>query len=216
MNLMSGIRSKVGNYVLQKSIKKQTRKVQSCNLRSASSIGILFNATHVFSFEIIKNFVKDLSTSAKEIMVLGFVDSKQMIDHYLYRKGFEFFTHNELNWYKKPEGEAIKEFIKKEFDILFFLSLDEIYPLRYILALSKAKFKAGKFFENDEYLDLMIDIEKEKAAMKELQKELAKEQMKMKHHLTSYDKIADKKTDIEIQLSFLINQLNHYLTQIKN
>lgn len=212
---MSGIRSKVGNYVLRKSLKKQKRKMQSCNLHKAVSIGIIFNATHVFSFEVIKDFVKELSTTAKEIFVLGFVDSKQMIDHYLYRKGFEFFTHNQLNWYKKPEGEIIKEFINKDFDILFYLSLEDIYPLRYILALSKAKFKVGRFFENDEYLDFMIDIEKEKTAMKELQKELAKDQKKMKQHLTSYDKIADKKTDIELQLSFLINQLNHYLAQIK-
>lgn len=212
---MSGIRSKVGNYVLQKNVKRLKRKMQSCNLRKAASIGILFNASHVFSFEIIKNFVKDLSTSTQEIVVLGFVDSKQMIDHYLYRKGFEFFTLNELNWYKKPEGNVIKEFINKEFDILFFLSLEDIYPLRYILALSKAKFKAGKYFENDEYLDFMIDIEKEKAAMKELQNELVKDQKKMKQHLTSYDKIADRKTDIELQLSFLINQLNHYLSQIQ-
>jgi hypothetical protein len=215
MNNMSGIRGKVGDYVLRKGLKKHKRKMQSCNLRKAASIGIIFNATHVFSFEVIKDFVKELSTTAKEIIVLGFVDSKQMIDHYLYRKGFEFFTHNQLNWYNKPEGDVIKEFINKEFDILFYLSLDDIYPLRYILALSKAKFKAGRYFENDEYMDFMIDIEKEKNAMKELQKELAKDQKKLKQHLTSYDKIADRKTDIELQLSFLINQLNHYLSQIK-
>jgi hypothetical protein len=215
MNYMSGIRSKVGHYVLSKNIKKHTRKMSSCNLREAASVGILFNATHLFSFEIIKDLAKNLSSSAKEIMVLGFVDSKQMVDHYLYRKGFEFFTLNELNWYKKPEGEAITEFINKNFDILFYLNLDEIYPLRYILALSKAKFKVGKYIEDDEYLDFMIDIEKEKIAMKDLQMELAKDQKKSKLHRNSFDKIVDTKTDIEIQLNFLINQLLHYLSQLK-
>ncbi len=216
MNLMGKIRSKFGDYTLKRSVKKQTRKLKSCNLHQAKSIGILFDATQMVSFEIVKGLAKELSGNANDIMVLGYVDSKQMIDHYLIRKGFEFFTRNELNWYKKPHGETIDKFINKEFDILYYLNLEDLYPLRYILALSKAKFKTGKFIENDEYLDLMIDIEKEKEAMKDLQLELEKDQANTKQHRSKYDNIANVKTNIELQLNFLINQLNHYLSQIKN
>jgi hypothetical protein len=216
MNFAGRIRKKAGIYVLNKHIKDQNRKVHSCNLREAKSIGVLFDATHPFSFDIVKDLVKNLSITAREVTVLGYVDSKQMIDHYLYRKGFEFFTHNHLNWYYKPESVAVTEFLKKEFDILLNLSLEQSYPITYILALSKAKFKAGRYFNDEEHLDFMINIEKENAAMLDLQKELAHDQLKTKGHQTSYDSIADIKTNVELQLNFLINQLVHYLSQIKN
>jgi len=214
MNLTGNLKKKVGRYVLNKQIGAKKRKMHSCNLREAKSIGVLFDATHPFSFEIVKDLVRDLSTTAKEVMVLGYVDSKQMIDHYLYRKGFEFFTRNHLNWFNKPQSEAVNEFIKK--DILLNLSLEQNYPVRYIFSLSNAKFKAGRFFADDLQADFMINIEKEKASILELQKELTHEQQKTKDHRTSYENIADIKTNAELQLNFLINQLVHYLSQIKN
>lgn len=216
MNLTGNLKKKVGRYVLNRQIGAQKRKMHSCNLREAKSIGVLFDATHPFSFEIVKDLVRDLSTTAKEVMVLGYVDSKQMIDHYLYRKGFEFFTRNHLNWFNKPQSEAVNEFIKKDFDILLNLSLEQNYPVRYIFSLSNAKFKAGRFFADDLQADFMINIEKEKASILELQKELTQEQQKTKGHRTSYENIADIKTNAELQLNFLINQLVHYLSQIKN
>lgn len=216
MNLAGNLKKKVGTYVLEKHIKSTVRKMRSCNLREAKTIGVLFDATHPFSFEIIKDLVKDLSSTAKEVMVLGYVDSKQMIDHYLYRKGFEFFTRNHLNWFNKPQSDAVNEFIKKDFDILLNLSLEQSYPVNYIFSLSKAKFKAARFYENDLTADLMINIEKEKASILDLQKELIKDQQKIKGHRTSYDNIAEIKTNAELQLNFLINQLVHYLSQIKN
>lgn len=216
MNMMGDLKKKVGEYVLSKHLRHHKRILQSCNLLEAKSIGVLFNATHLVSFEIVKDLVKNLSAHSKQVVVLGYVDSKQMIDHYLYRKGFEFFTRNHLNWYKQPQCAAVDDFIKQEFDILINLNLEESYPVKYILSLSKAKFKVGKYSELQGNLDLMIDIEKEKVAMKELQLELAKDALTKKGHQTSYDQIADIKTDVELQLNFLINQLVHYLSLIKN
>ncbi|MBN1115854.1 MAG: hypothetical protein JXA77_01520 [Bacteroidales bacterium] len=216
MNLTGTIRNKVGSYVLRKSIKSQSRKVKACSIQEAKSIGLMYDATDLVSFEVVKDLVKQLSKKDNEIMVLGYVDSKQMIDHYLYRKGFEFFTRNHLNWYQKPQCDAVDTFINKEFDLLINLNLEETYPVKYILAMSKAKFKTGVFTEGQELLDLMIDIEKEKTAMKDLQAELAKDYSKASKHKTSYDTIADVKTNTELQLNFLINQLIHYLSLIKN
>lgn len=215
MKFAGRLRTRYGENVLIKKIKQQKRTIQSCNIDNAQSIGILFNATHSVSFEIIKNLVKDLSEKKRTIMVLGFVDSKQLIDHYLYRKGFEFFTRKELNWYEKPESEAVTEFMKKDFDLLISLSLQENYPLKYILSLSKAKFKVGRLTTAHDSLDLMIDIDKEIQAMNDLQKELQSETEKTKPHLTSFDSIADIKTSVELQTNFLINQLLHYLSKLK-
>jgi len=215
MKVAEQMRSKVGEFILNKQIRHFRRPVKSCNLEDAQSIGILFNATHSVSFEIVKNFVKELSERSKKIHVLGFVDSKQLIDHYLYRKGFEFFTRNQLNWYQKPESDAVKDFINQEFDLLINLNLEDSYPIKYILCLSKAHFKVGRFTDVHPYHDLMIDIEQEKEAMQDIQDELQSDQQSGKVHHNSYESIADLKTSVELQMNFLINQLLHYLSKLK-
>jgi hypothetical protein len=212
---------KARNYWGKKAIDSQyintaSRKVAACNIKDAESIGILFNATDQVSFEIVKELVKDLTTKKNSIDVLGFVDSKQLIDHYLYRKGFDFFTRKQLNWYYKPEAENVKIFIEKPFDLLINLSLDEPYPILYILASSMAKFKAGIFIEGQEYLDFMIDIRKEKMAMEDLRHEIDLEISKPAAQNEDIEQIIASKTKTEIQLNFLINQLIHYLSLIKN
>jgi hypothetical protein len=211
----AGMRSKYGEFVLTKKLKQHKRVVKSCNIYNAKSVGILFNATHLVSFEIVKNLVKTLSDKNRKIMVLGFVDSKQMIDHYLYRKGFEFFTRTQLNWFDKPEGDAVNDFIEQEFDVLINLNLEISYPIKYILANSKASFKVGRLTDQHQLMDFMIDIEQEKEAMKDLQSELQKDAEKSKTHHTNYDNIADEKTSVELQMNFLINQLLHYLSMLK-
>lgn len=216
MKFVDNIKVFLGNRAIRKKLKRTDRKVRSCNLKDAKKIGILFDATHTVSFEIVRQLVKDLTSEKQKVLALGYVDSKQMIDHYLYRKGFEFFTHTHLNWYGKPDSESVTNFIEETFDLLIYVSLEEFYPLKYVLALSKATFKAGRLDLQQDYLDLMIDIEKEKEAMSDLKKELAKEQPGQKKHLTDYDKVANQKASIEIQTNFLINQLVHYLNQIKN
>ena len=141
---------------------------------NAKHIGIIYNATEYVSFEIIKNLAKDLAHDSKKISVLGYVDSKKLIDNYLYRKGFDFFSKNELNWYFKPVSPVVDQFITEPFDILINLSLEDHFPIRYITTLSPAQFKAGIFSADDSCLDLMIDIEKEKRTMHSLQKEIVK------------------------------------------
>lgn len=218
MNIMGNLKLKVGEYVLKKHTKHVNRKIRSCNLKEAKKIGVLFNATNLVSFEIVKDFIKQLSTPANEILVLGFVDSKQLIDHYLYRKGFEFFTKAHLNWYNKPQNEAVKDFLNKDFDLLIDLSLEENYPIKYLATSAKSLFKAGRYDKEHFYLDFMIDINSEIASIKELQIEIDKDREKSngQRHRTNFDSIAEKKTDIELQLNFLINQLVHYLSLLKN
>jgi hypothetical protein len=216
MIMKSKIRRRYTDYILNRKIKNNKRIVKACNLRECKSIGLLFNATQILNFEIVKDLVKELSTPSNKIKVLGYVEGKDMIDHYLYRKGFEFFTRQQLNWFQKPISESVDDFVKQPFDVLINLSLDKTYPIQYIVALSKARFKAGMFTEESKLLDFMIDIKKEKETILKLQEELALDKNSSREHKTSYDSIANIKTNAELQLNFLINQLVHYLSQINN
>jgi hypothetical protein len=215
MNWINRIKISAGDRVLANKLRNSTRVPAVCNISDARHIGIIYNATEFVSFEIIRNLVKELTHNSAKVTVLGYVDSKKLIDHYLYRKGFDFFSKNELNWYSKPVSPVVEHFIEEKFDLLISLSLEEYYPIRYITALSPALFKAGKYSDNEHYLDFMIDIEKEKQAMKNLHKEIMNEA----HPKSGNNEIEadlEKKTDTEVQLNFLITQLLYYLSVLKN
>lgn len=216
MKIIENARAYLGNKSIRTYLKNHRREVKVCNLTDAQSIGILFNATHPVSFEIVKTLVKDLSTKKNSIDVLGFFNHKQVFDQYLYRKGFEFFTQKELNWYYKPIVDNVRRFIDKPFDLLIDLSLDDPFPIHYIIACSQAKFKVGRYHEGQECLDFMIDMKKEQEAMDTIREELEKDQKEKKRNHKGVENIADKEAQARIQLNFLISQLMHYLSLIKN
>jgi hypothetical protein len=216
MKLMNNIKVFMGRRVLENHLKDHMRIPAVCNIDYAQHIGIIYNATENVSFEIIRNLVKDISHDSRKVTVLGYVDSKKLIDNYLYRKGFDFFSKSELNWYSKPVSSVVEEFIKEPFDLLINLSLKDYYPIRYIVALSPASFKVGKFDVNDLYLDFMIDIEREKQNMKSLHYEIMKDtDITQQHENSDLENDIERKTETELQLSFLINQLLHYLSILK-
>lgn len=214
MNWLAHFKVQVGRRVILNKLKGQVREPVICNIQHALHIGIIYNATEYVSFEIIRNLVKELTRDSRKVTVLGYVDSKKLIDHYLYRKGFDFFSRNELNWYSRPVSSVVEQFIKEPFDMLVNLSLAYYYPIHYITALSSATFKAGIYSPEEEHLDFMIDIEKEKQTMKNLQNEIRKD---TDRHQESDEIEADlnKKTETELLLNFLISQLMHYLSILK-
>jgi hypothetical protein len=214
MKWMDHIKAAVGHRVLNRKMRAQGRTPAVCNIQDAVNIGIIYNATEYVSFEIIRSLVKELTHDARKVTVLGYVDSKKLIDHYLYRKGFDFFSKNELNWYYRPVSPAVEQFMKEPFDLLINLSLEDYYPIRFITALSAARFKAGRYSADEVYLDFMIDIEKEKQTMRNLQKEIRVD-TDQKSEPDEIEADLEKKTETELQLSFLINQLLHYLSILK-
>jgi hypothetical protein len=211
---MERIKVSTGHRVLANKIKNRGREVVVCNIQEARHIGIIYNASEYVSFELIRNLVKKLTSASAKVNVLGYVNSKELIDHYLYRKGFDFFSRNNLNWYYKPASETTEQFIRERFDILLNLSLEDHFPIRYITALSAALFKAGRYSADDPFLDFMIDIEKEKQTMKNLQREIMKD-AKQTHDDETIEANVEKKTETELQLGFLIDQLLYYLSIIK-
>ncbi len=215
MKIIDDTRVYVGGKVLRKKLRNLKRSTKVCNINDARTVGIIYNATNSVSFEIIKDFTKILAQKKIEVSVLGYVHSKKLIDHYLYRKGFDFFTKNNLNWYNRPKSDTVNDFMKKPYDILINLSLEQYYPIQYVLALSPSTFKVGKYFDEPNYMDLMIDMEKEKKAMKDVKEEIGRDK-KINDQKKEIEKEIEEKVDIELQLSFLINQIVHYLTIINS
>jgi hypothetical protein len=90
------------------------------------------------------------------------------------------------------------------------LSLGDFYPVQFITALSPARFKAGRYSRDNQYLDLMIDIHKENVLKTDTGDLSGIREPKHGQVPNSEDKPVRAG-----QLSFLIDQLIHYLSIIK-
>lgn len=157
MSKKKNIKCKIGHFYLNKRLKKLKRHVKAHNFKTAKTAGIIFNSPDEKSFEVIKEFLSFLSENELKVIALGYIPSKKVPENYLMRKGINFYSKSDLNWYFKPKNETVNQFANQEFDILFDLSIKNYFTVNYVGLLSKAQFKVGKQSDNA-YQDLLIDI----------------------------------------------------------
>jgi hypothetical protein len=103
--------------------------------------------------------VSQLQGEQKEVKALGFVKNKNLVQRFLPKISYDFFSKRDLTWFYKPIHQQVKDFIDKEFDLLIDLSMHDSFPLKYISGVSNALCRVGKFSEeNTDYFDFMIDV----------------------------------------------------------
>jgi hypothetical protein len=158
VSILQGIRRKAGYYMLGKQLGSQLRNRDFINLADAVTVGIIFHDIDVPSFKSIQGFLKSLAADGKQIYAIGFLEAEEIPDFYLLRRGFDFFCLADINWFGKPEVDFIEEFIKMEFDLLINLSIDNLFSLEYIYAMSKARFKVSNYINGSRHADLIINI----------------------------------------------------------
>ncbi len=125
----------------------------------ADNIGILYDASEEENYHVVYNFVRTLIEQQKKVKALGYVN-ETIIPHYCHpRLSFDYFTLKDLNWYKKPIGHFVKDFVSNEFDMVINLDVNNLNQLTYITGISAARFKVGRFNDgNKDSFDLMIDL----------------------------------------------------------
>ena len=174
IQFIEDIKHKIGKYVFQRDLKHNKRHKSVCNLEDAKSIGILFEATTKEQITQVKPLVDYFFKLKKDVKAFGFVNSKNYDECHVPRLQYDFFNKKDLNWYYKPQNNYVKNFIKKEYDILINLSDSRCIPLKYLVASSVARFKVGRFEKDYDIYDLMIKLDKQEYSMKKLISEIAK------------------------------------------
>ena len=160
-SLNNRIRLAIAKYKFQKEINNFHRERKVMSMKDAKRIGILYNATEPEDFEIVKTYVRKLLSDKKEVTSLGYVDKKELPQNQFAKLGLDFFTRKNLNWYMIPDFPLVTNFINDEFDIIINLNIGECFPLQYISAISKAKYRVGQYdLKNSIYYDLMIHTPK--------------------------------------------------------
>jgi len=153
------IQLKVGRYTLNKEKKKLRRQTIACNLETATTIGILYNATQREECELVKNLVIDLKQLKKEVLALGYVDLKDSSDVFKPHISYAYFDNKQLSKTFIPKSIDVSNFIEKPFSLLIDLNIQNDFPLEYIASLSNATFKVGATgtYRDDDF-DLTINI----------------------------------------------------------
>jgi hypothetical protein len=157
MSIITDIKHWFGHWELRRSNVERKRKHQVFNLSDAKRITILFDGTLPDDIKKVKTFVAKLSKGKDLVSVLGFVNEKDKSFEHMSSLHFDFFSNHELNWYGKPQGMIIENFLKEEYDILIDLTLKQFYPLSYMAVASPAKFKVGRTRNDIDVFDLSIE-----------------------------------------------------------
>ena len=134
MSYLEDFKTKIGQIVFQNQLKSNKRKKEVCNLDSAKSIGILYDATNEEQINQIQPFVSYFFNLKKDVKALGYVNAKKLLYCHTPKLQYDFFYLKDLNWYKKPQNYIIDNFIKKEYDILINLCDSSCIPIKYLVA----------------------------------------------------------------------------------
>lgn len=159
MKLFVKTRKSLTKYSLRKKKALSVRNRQIHNFDTAKSVGIFFDTNDSKSFQDIRNFSKKLKARGIRYELLGYVDSDEIPGELLLWDDCNVISNKDIDWIYRPKDSITEGFISKEFDILFDLSLNNHISSFYIVSLSKAFFKVGKFSENENDLDFMISID---------------------------------------------------------
>lgn len=160
MSFLKDIQEKIGRFQLKKEQKQLKRNVKAFSIEKASTIGVLYNATNRNDAEAVKKFIQYLKEERKDVLSLGFIDTKESSELISPTLNYTFFDQNDLSKSLVPTGNDVEGFINKSFSILIDLNTQDCFPLEYISNLSHAKFKVGaKGSYRNNVCDLIIDID---------------------------------------------------------
>ena len=174
----------LGSKFIERRLKKEiNRKVQSCNVDDANSMGMICVIKNINDYEAVVKIIKMIKKEFEipNIKILAFYPLKDDPDFLKSRSGLDFFTVYDLNYYALSNKAVVKNFISERFDILLDLTDLKIIPLRLILLLSNSPFKIGSYSEEKKpFYDLMIETD-------------PKDYFQYVKHVINYLKIFNKK-----------------------
>jgi len=154
------LRTSIGNFLLKRESVSVDRNRSMVNLAGAKTIGILYPLFTLPDYNEVEIFVSNLQKDHKEVKALGYLQFKEMVNRFLPKLSYDFFSQQEVNWYFKPTNGKVNDFIKTEFDLLIDLTMEDHLPLKFVAGLSRARCKVGRFSEEKTtHYDLMIKVD---------------------------------------------------------
>ena len=158
--ILENFRIKVANLLLRRKSIKLNRQKVLFDFASAKYIGVLCSPQDEISTGHLKKFLHYLSQRGIKYSVFGYFDEKKIPENFLYWKGIDFITRQDLNFFFIPQNQIVDKFINEPFDMLINCNIANYFPVEYMSQLSVAKCKVGVMHDDESCYDLMIDIKK--------------------------------------------------------
>jgi hypothetical protein len=162
VGLFTNIKTIYANRQIKSEAKNVSREKVVCNIDDAKTIGIVFPFTSKEDFELLKKYVLYLRELKKKVKAIGYYKTKEEPAVQYSKVDYDFFSKKSHNWYGKPTDHLVTNFIAEEFDIMIDINPGNDSVITYIAAMSKAKFKVGRFDEKDYIHDLLFESPTEK------------------------------------------------------
>ena len=158
--VINKIKTLTARYHFKKEMAGQKRQKQFVSLANAKYIGIAYFLENDQTYSVVSSFVKTLQNSNIKVKAMGYVKDKYMTQRYLPKMTFDFFYDKDLNWFYKPGGTYVRDFLNDEFDIYIDLTLEEQLPIKYISGKTNARCKVARYCDSHkDIFDLLIKIE---------------------------------------------------------
>ncbi|MEI6274838.1 MAG: hypothetical protein WCP08_02560 [Prolixibacteraceae bacterium] len=151
------IHSYIKNRLFQ-AYRKQHREVNIVNLKSAKSVGILWNPSDDESIETYETLRKTLNEKGIKSFGMAFISTRRGKETLTTVSNSWITDRSDVTFFGKPKSGDGIHFLQEEFDILIDLSLTKSIAMQYILIHSAAKFKVGWMADDPNLYDLEIDV----------------------------------------------------------
>ena len=123
--------------------------------KQALSVGVIFTVEDRQKHDDIKEFIRKLEHDGKQVKVMSFLPKNK--DNYEFL--FDFFTEKEVSFWGNITSESANRFSEVPFDFLFYIDTTPNPLILNVLARSKARCRAGKFWDSSRhYFEFMIDV----------------------------------------------------------
>lgn len=151
-------RETIGNFLLQRQLKKQHRHVQMKKISDLKNAGIFFDADSERCLKSVKTFIKKLQSQGTEVRALGYFNIIKPEKNFISDKTLYFSTLKDFSYFFLPKSEEVIEFTSAKPDALFVFSTCKDFAPTAVLKLSKAGLKIGFAGVNDDALDLTFEL----------------------------------------------------------
>ncbi|MCF8303647.1 MAG: hypothetical protein K9I94_10270 [Bacteroidales bacterium] len=160
MGIIEKLRTLAGMYYLKKDITTLKRNKAVSNIAEAKSIALVFYLEDDIHFQSVEKLAEDFRNSGKNVNMYGIFRGSEIPSYFYPSINRQLITKKDINWYMKPVGKKVNGYFNREFDILIDLSRISWLPVTWLVALSKARMKVGRYDESmKQYYDLMIGNE---------------------------------------------------------
>ena len=136
---------------------KAHEKPIAFNFAKAKTIAVVYNADDNGQTRAALELYNTLRAEGKQASTLGYfnTDRKKATVHP--KLGFDYFYRSDLDWKLIPRNGVVDTFINTPFDLIIDITGEKLLPVELIIALSKAKLKAGHLRpEGTVFYDFMI------------------------------------------------------------